>query len=68
MTPEEIRQYLDSELNARMEHIVEVTVQKVFDRMYEEIGKSIVKRALWVLGLGLLVLLGWLAGKGFLKS
>ncbi len=67
MTPEEIHVYIDNEMNARMEHVVELAVDKVFTRMYEEIGKGIVEKLFWVLGIGALALLGWLAGKGFVK-
>lgn len=68
MTPEEIHRYIDNEMDARMERIIELAVQKVFDRMYEEIGKGVVEKALYIIGIGALTLLCWFAGKGFFKA
>ncbi len=67
MTPEEIHEYINDQIELRMEHIVDLAVKKVFNQMYEEIGKGFVKKVLWIVGVGAVLLLGWLAGKGFLK-
>lgn len=67
MTPEEIQKIIDERITAQMDEIVERVVKRVFSQMYEEVGKSVVRKALWVIGVGVMVLLTFLVGKGYLK-
>lgn len=67
MTSEEMKKSVDDQIDAKMDEIVERVVIRVISHMYEEVGKSVVRKALWVIGIGVLVLMTFLAGKGFLK-
>lgn len=46
--------------------VAEQAAKKVTDSFYVGIGKSVVRKTLWVIGFGALVLLTWLSGKGYL--
>lgn len=46
---------------------IELIAQRVEDRFYLRVGQKVVEKVLWVLGLGSLVLMAWLGGKGLLK-
>lgn len=54
-----------------IEHIAEKAAikaeEKIKDTIYQEIGKGVIRKAAWLLGTALLVLLAWFQGKGFLK-
>jgi hypothetical protein len=43
---------------------VERAVDKVFERIYAEVGKSVVKKLMWALGLSATAFAVWLVGKG----
>ena len=49
-----------------MEAIAERAADRALAKVYESIGRSIVKKALWIIGAGVLALLAWLGGKGHL--
>lgn len=53
---------------AQIDDIVERAVEKVFQRIYAEVGKNVLKRLAWVIGLVSMGLLVWLAGKGALPK
>ena len=50
--------------NAEIDKVAKRAVDMAFQQMYEEVGKSVVKRALWVIGVGALGLMVWLSSKG----
>jgi hypothetical protein len=50
-----------------VEELVGRVTQKVLDKCYQDIGRSVVNKALWVIGLVSVSLLIWLAGAGKLK-
>ena len=50
--------------DAQLDHIVERAVDKVFERIYAEVGKSVVKKLMWVVGLCATAFAIWLMGKG----
>lgn len=50
--------------DAQLDHIVERAVEKVFDRIYQEVGKSVMKKLAWAVGLIVTALAIWLVGKG----
>ena len=59
LTPDEIEQIV--------EKASERAAKKVLDSVYLEIGKGVLRKAAWLLGTALLVLLAWLGGKGLIK-
>lgn len=50
--------------NAEIDRVATRAVELAFQQMYEEVGKSVVKRALWVIGVASLGLMVWLSSKG----
>jgi hypothetical protein len=46
---------------------IDAIAERVEDRFYERVGKKVVDKVLMVIGLGVLALTAWLAGKGILK-
>ncbi len=56
--------HLDEEL---IERIAEKAAGKVIERMYQEVGKSVVKKIIWIATAAGLATLAWLAGNGHLK-
>lgn len=53
---------------AQIDVIVDRAVNKVFDRIYAEVGKGVVRKLLWAVGLATAGLLVWLAGKDALPK
>ncbi len=47
-----------------IDHIAERAADKALEKVYTEIGKSVVKKVLWVLGLGALALMVWMSSTG----
>jgi hypothetical protein len=46
---------------------IESIKEQIMASVYEDIGRSLVKKILWILGALLAALLGWLAAKGYIK-
>jgi tetrahydromethanopterin S-methyltransferase subunit G len=53
---------------SQVDLIVDRAVTKVFDRIYQDIGKGVVRKITWAIGLIATGLLIWLAGKGDLPK
>lgn len=53
---------------AQIDAIVERAVEKVFERIYQEVGKNVLRKLAWAIGLAITGLLLWLAGKGALPK
>ena len=51
----------------QIEHIVERVTERVIENVYINIGKSVVKKFFYIVGLGALALVTWLASIGSLK-
>lgn len=51
-----------------MDHIAERAAKRVFDRIYSDIGKGVLRKLTWLVGLVSIGLLGWLAGKGIVPK
>lgn len=51
-----------------LERIAQRAAYLVMEQMYAEIGKSIVRRAFVVVGIGVAALTGWLYSKGYLSK
>ncbi len=51
----------------QIEAIAEKAAEVAFKKIYEEIGKSVVKKFFWIVGVCTLGLLMWAAGNGQLK-
>jgi hypothetical protein len=47
-----------------IDEIAEKAAEKALEKVYTEVGKSVVKKALWVIGVGCIALFMWLAGNG----
>jgi hypothetical protein len=47
---------------------IDVIAGRVERRFYERVGKKVVEKVLWAIGLGTLALLAWLGGKGMLSK
>ncbi len=46
---------------------IEVIKEQLLNSIYEDIGRSVVKKLLWTLGALFIALSTWLAAKGYLK-
>jgi hypothetical protein len=46
---------------------IEAIKDAILASVYEDIGRSLVKKVLWLLGAMFLGLLGWLTAKGYIK-
>jgi hypothetical protein len=51
----------------QIEHIVERVTERVIENVYISVGKGVVKKAFYIIGLSVLALVTWLAGAGHLK-
>ena len=67
MTPEQIHEYIDERIDVRMEHIAEAAAEKAIQKIYADIGQGILRKAAWFVGVVIIALLSWLAGKGGVK-
>lgn len=56
----------------QIEHIAQraadLAVKKVTDQAYAAVGKSLVEKAMWVIGVCAMALFFWLAQKGIIKQ
>ena len=57
-------QLTDEQIDAIAERAAEVA----FNRIYQEVGRSVVKKIFWIVGAGALGLMIWLAGNGQLPK
>ena len=48
----------------QIEHIADKAAEKALQKIYAEVGQSVLKRAAWIAGVLILSLLMFLAGKG----
>ena len=46
---------------------IEAIKERILASVYEDIGRSLVKKILWVVGTLLVALLAWLTAKGYVK-
>lgn len=46
---------------------IDAIAERVESRFYARVGKKVVEKVLYVIGLGALALMVWLSGKGLLK-
>jgi tetrahydromethanopterin S-methyltransferase subunit G len=71
MTPTDITPPEDHEpihlTEQQIDVIVDRVVNKVFEKIYQDIGKGVVRKLTWAVGLVVTGLLLWLAGKGWVK-
>lgn len=51
----------------QIEAIAERAAEKALAKVYENIGRSVVQKALWIVGTATFALLAWLGGKGYFK-
>lgn len=63
--PERRQTYLPEEL---IEAIADRAAEKALEKVYTAVGKSVVRKALWVIGVISLVAATWLTGHGFLNK
>lgn len=50
-----------------IDHIAQKAAEKALNLVYQEVGKSLVRKVAWALGLVLLGVLTWLGAKGMIK-
>lgn len=48
--------------------VAEHAANKAISTVYEQIGKSVVKKLLWFIGIVVIGLAAWLSGKGYLQG
>lgn len=53
--------------DAQIEHLVERVTERVIENVYIGIGQSVVKKFFWIVGLGTLSLVTYLASTGQIK-
>lgn len=53
--------------DSQIEHLVEKVTERVIENVYISIGQSVVKKFFWIVGLGALSIVTYLAGSGQLK-
>ncbi len=53
---------------SQLDDIAERAVKKVFEKIYAEVGKGVLKKLAWAIGLVTTAALLWLAGKGALPK
>lgn len=68
MTPEDVQRYVDNQIDARLEEVATLAAKKALQLVYSELGEGIIKKIFWALGLGAVILLSWLAGRGKLPT
>lgn len=51
----------------QLEALAERAAEKALKKVYEEVGRSTVRLALWIVGAGVVALLTWLGATGKLK-
>ncbi len=66
MTPFELEATIDQRIESKMEEIATLAAEKAVAHFYEQLGRNVFKKAAFVIGIGVLVLLTWLVGKGIL--
>lgn len=67
MSPDEIKAYVDEHLEAKMGAIADLAVKKALEQIYAEVGKSVLKKTLWMVGVVVFALFMYLAGVGKIK-
>jgi hypothetical protein len=55
----------DDEIERVTDLAAEKAVDKALDKMYSEIGKGVLKKAVWIVGIGIVALWIWLGNHGF---
>lgn len=53
--------------DAQLEHLVEKVTEKVIENVYTSVGKSVVTKFFWVIGLAAISLVTYFAGVGHIK-
>ena len=54
----------DDEIEKIADRAAERAVQKALQQMYVEIGRGVLKKALWIVGVGIVALAIWLNNHG----
>ena len=55
----------DEEIDKIAEKAADKAVRKALETVYVEIGKGVLKKAMWVIGFGIVALWLWLGNHGF---
>ncbi len=50
-----------------IEHIAEKAAERALEKVYVQVGKGVLRKAAWLLGVALIGLLMWLGSQGHLK-
>lgn len=52
----------------QIEAIAERAAEVAFKKIYEEVGRSVIKRIFWIVGVATLFIMMWLGGNGHLPK
>lgn len=50
-----------------IDHIAQKAAEKALNLVYQEVGKSLIRKVAWAIGVVFLGLLTWLGAKGMIK-
>lgn len=50
-----------------IDKLADKAAEKALNKVYQEVGKSVLRKAAWALGIGVSALLVWAGGKGLIK-
>ena len=53
--------------DAEKNEIAELAAQKAYEKFYQSVGQSVVKKAMWVIGAGVAFAYLWLKSEGHVK-
>jgi hypothetical protein len=56
-----------ADIDGDFDDVVERVSRRISSQFYEEVGKSVVSKALWIIGVAVVVLLTWLGLTGKIK-
>jgi hypothetical protein len=58
----------EEQIDEIAERAAEKAVEKVIEHFYAEVGKGVVRKAMWIVGIAAVALFAWLAGSGHIKG
>lgn len=61
------RRHVATLTDEQMDAIAEKAAAKALEKVYAEVGKSIVQKFLWIVGVAAVGIVMWLTGKGVIK-
>lgn len=65
--PSDFSPLTDAQIEKIAEKAAEKAVAKITDRVYRDVGKNVVQKLFWVIGVISIALFFWLQSKGLIK-